>query len=678
MAAIRELTIVHRLVAALSPQAVTDVLGPKMDELRQMIKEMHLDQIGNDTAFDVNLMQHTQNLQNTASHFISRQNTLVAHDDDDWMRLSRQDISMSNMSRHGAELNKDSSVSTLPSEEEDPNLDSDEEMEADLTVNLLDGGIESCDQGAYKEAEVTLRNSIQDALRKKLAKTHHDRIKVAQLKLGIACIYQEKFDTAQPILQGIAALPTSPNPEDTANKALSLEALYYLAQISLAYHDFTTALRVAQKCVKDRKRLFGKTSAAYISAVLLLILIYRTSGDHVSAKAYSKQIPPDAQVNYTGIAVLKYSIEGTGLSTAHEAAALKHIKEEFPTDNPFSTHIFRWAASEGHTDIVRLLIPQTANIDEPEWSGGSALGYAARNGHAEILQLLIAHGASITNKARYWDSPLDSAVHGDHVACARLLLDAGAPIDGIETDVVDNWFCMVMNAAYKGANLVLQLLLKHGARADIRNRLHQRTALMYAARESQPRSLEILLQAGAKPDRVDNEGNTALTFAINRSNSSAQMVRALLAHGASPDVPPGAPKGTATPLGAAAKAGDVELLKLLLNAGADVNRHGENGSAPIYFAAGQHAACVKLLLERGAQIEGACKEPRKRTPLNNALDNGKEEICLLLLDAGADTNWWVHEETITPLFMAESRRMGAVMKKLKEKGAIEGLIQEVK
>ena len=83
-----------------------------------------------------------------------------------------------------------------------------------------------------------------------------------------------------------------------------------------------------------------------------------------------------------------------------------------------------------------------------------------------------------------------------------------------------------------------------------------------------------------------------------------------------------------TPLHVAAVRGDVYIIGLLLDAGAEIDVRGEHGHTPLHDAVGQgHTEAVKLLLSRGA-------DPRIRndwgqTARETAKIGGKHEIEIL-------------------------------------------------
>ncbi len=94
--------------------------------------------------------------------------------------------------------------------------------------------------------------------------------------------------------------------------------------------------------------------------------------------------------------------------------------------------------------------------------------------------------------------------------------------------------------------------------------------------------------------------------------------------------------------------GHPECVKLLLGAGADVNHADDDHATPIFRAAVGHIECVKLLLEAGADVNKA--DNWCKTPLSEAA-LGHDQCVKLLLEAGADVNE-ANCDWKTPLFIA--------------------------
>ena len=93
----------------------------------------------------------------------------------------------------------------------------------------------------------------------------------------------------------------------------------------------------------------------------------------------------------------------------------------------------------------------------------------------------------------------------------------------------------------------------------------------------------------------------------------------------------------ATALYHASRNGHKDVVRFLLQAGANVNQANKNGSTPLNIASENgHTEMVGLLLQAGADANQANKHGE--TPLNKAIENGRTEMVRFLLQAGADPN----------------------------------------
>ncbi len=129
-------------------------------------------------------------------------------------------------------------------------------------------------------------------------------------------------------------------------------------------------------------------------------------------------------------------------------------------------------------------------------------------------------------------------------------------------------------------------------------------------------------QAGREIFRAAKKGDLAALRKLLRADSS-------LAHSRDKD--------GSTPLHWAAWRGQVEVARLLLEAGADVNARNQNthwGTTPLHAAAhGNQAAVVQLLLANGADIRA--KNLNQRTPLEETAVHDARAAAALLRSAGA-------------------------------------------
>jgi ankyrin repeat protein len=118
----------------------------------------------------------------------------------------------------------------------------------------------------------------------------------------------------------------------------------------------------------------------------------------------------------------------------------------------------------------------------------------------------------------------------------------------------------------------------------------------------------------------------------------------------------------------AAAEGDIEKVKSLISAGANVNERDKNGQTALHLAViNGYKDVVELLIAKGAEIDG--KGRYNATPLHEAAWAGNKEISQILLDKGANANALQGESRWTPLLSACSRGHAEVAELLIQKGA---------
>ncbi|KAA8896106.1 ankyrin repeat-containing domain protein [Sphaerosporella brunnea] len=209
------------------------------------------------------------------------------------------------------------------------------------------------------------------------------------------------------------------------------------------------------------------------------------------------------------------------------------------------------------------------------------------------------------------------------------------------------------------------------------------SALRYAARTGNTHVAALFLERlGVSPDHRFRDGlvtaTTCLHVAAKRGH--VDLVKLLLSAGALVDARNEARR---TPLHHAAHGGALEVAKVLVASGADIMARDEVDATPLHAAAkkGHHLVC-EFLLEAGALVEAMCKDPQNEvddgyTPLHGAADFGHAEVAKCLLAAGAKVDAKIEASEWTPLGCAAAEGHVEVVKCLLLAGAEVNVVPEV-
>lgn len=308
------------------------------------------------------------------------------------------------------------------------------------------------------------------------------------------------------------------------------------------------------------------------------------------------------------------------------------------------------AVKAGDTDAVRTLLKEGADPDHAGSYGQNALHWASYYAADEIIALLLQAGADANVVTNTGETALELAIEQDDTDAVRQLLAAGANAQTRRKSGES----MLMLVAESGNADMLRDLLQHGAEADWRESGHGQTALMFAARAGHAEIVDILLQHGADPDAATSIGKTPEFIAPN-SVPGFGFGEGILRGGVPADRGRREPApGGMTPLLYAARHNHVDVARLLLEHGGDINKAEANNIYPLLMAiSNDNVEIAHFLLQHGSQINE--QDWYGRSPLweavnvrnlyvhNATFQNFIERepyvpLIEALLEAGADVN----------------------------------------
>jgi ankyrin repeat protein len=174
-------------------------------------------------------------------------------------------------------------------------------------------------------------------------------------------------------------------------------------------------------------------------------------------------------------------------------------------------------------------------------------------------------------------------------------------------------------------------------------------------------TVESLLSAGLDANVTDRNGETPLSTAM--IGGQPRLIDLLLAWHADPNAPmTGGNRQSETPLQYAAEHGDLRTARSLIAAGARVNDKGGAGRTPLHYALLNHFDVVRLLIEKGADVN--LRDSEGASPLDDAIWQGNLDAAAIVIAHGARLNEPDTGTGATPLNEAAFRGHAALVRYL--------------
>jgi ankyrin repeat protein len=281
------------------------------------------------------------------------------------------------------------------------------------------------------------------------------------------------------------------------------------------------------------------------------------------------------------------------------------------------------ATQQANPSDVRALLAEGADANARAADGSTPLIYAAHFGDSASVQALLGAQGNPNLTNRYGVGPMHEAALRADAGLLRILVDGGAEID---LALPQGETPLMLASRTSGVDAV-RLLIEHGAKVNVVEQWQGQTPLMYAAAHDRSEVAAVLIAAGA-----DVDVRTPRNELPERMPAVRYFVEI--------------PVAGFTPVMFAARHGALSTLRVLIEAGADLDAKTPEGFSPIVIALDNlHFDAAKVLVEAGASTDGgglfAVVEARNRVNYVGEIQvpTGAEsslDLLALMLANGAD------------------------------------------
>lgn len=290
------------------------------------------------------------------------------------------------------------------------------------------------------------------------------------------------------------------------------------------------------------------------------------------------------------------------------------------------------AIHQKKTDIAKLLLKKGADVNVVD-KQKKKIPLVASINNSELAKLLVENGANVNPEiAKGEMSPLRKAINLENDELVQYLLEnkANPNIPGQKNPLIEA-------IERKDKLNYIELLLKHGADVNKPEEYTlKRTPLITATIKDNTKVAEILLKAGAKVNQCDADGATVLHYGVDRG-SNIDLIKKLITAGADVNMCNNlneSPLSLLTPY----KDNYEDIMKILIENGANINSQNKFGSTILLNVLQKTGyrliRPVTYLVEKGADINIVATKD-KITPLHRTIKNDHQEVAIYLIAKGA-------------------------------------------
>lgn len=343
-----------------------------------------------------------------------------------------------------------------------------------------------------------------------------------------------------------------------------------------------------------------KKKILFILIIAISSLYSKSNNDKINSLAITNEIikPSDELLNLlkknkkkTGVAEIIELINEGGINASSKTEINIGDVTHYANSTPLMI-----ASSYGHYDMAKALIDNGALVNLRADDGFNALMEAVRTGNIEIAKLLIEHNSDINIKNK----------------------------DGKN---------MIMIACEKGNEEMFNILIENNA--DINEKSSWgASALIYASEKGNINIMQYLIDNGIDVNgKADDNGDTPLLWAVTGENPY-EASKLLIENGANVNATNDSGVAPATILAASTP----KVVKLLKDNGADLDTKFLDYYPPIAIAAGAgNLEIVKALVENGADVNYYPNDINY-TAIFHAIDQHNYEVAEYLFKNGVDLN----------------------------------------
>ena len=298
------------------------------------------------------------------------------------------------------------------------------------------------------------------------------------------------------------------------------------------------------------------------------------------------------------------------------------------------------AAMRGDREAVRAALARKADVNAAQVDGTTALHWAVERDDVELAELLLTAGARVSAPTREGVTPLRLAAINGSARMIGRLIRSGADPNAPLTPAGDT---ALMLAARTGKSDAIRLLLEARADVNARENWGGTTALMWAVAQGHAEAARLLIAAGADVNArshyvaaANGRGFEGRTPVASRTDEKVEEFAS----------------GWLTPLMFASRDGGLDLVRILVGAGADVDAVAGDGKTALALAIfNGNYDVASFLVENKADVNKP--DAQRFTPLFWAVDRRNMEtapnfpwmvtadpmpLIRKLLDAGANPN----------------------------------------